>query len=86
MGSGGGASSVYDGRAGGGVVFINATGIVYLSGGISADGMACILGSEGAGAGGSVNIAASSLIGLGSVSAVGGQGCSGQVYLPHFIY
>jgi hypothetical protein len=79
MGSGGGASSMHGGASGGGIVYINASGNVFLYGSISADGAPCLAGSEGGGAGGSINIDANHLVGLGSISAVGGNGCAGSV-------
>lgn len=79
MGSGGGASSMHDGASGGGVVYMNVLENVFLYGSISADGAPCLLGSEGGGAGGSINLDAYNLVGLGSISAIGGNGCTGSV-------
>lgn len=84
LGSGGGGSASgclnnlpYIGGAGGGAILISVTGTFNLGGTISADGStglsACGYGSGG-GAGGSINIIANNLAGVGTAHANGGAG------------
>jgi len=74
FGSGGNYSNTDNGRDGGGVIKINATGTVTINGTVTADGQ----GSGYAnGAGGSIWIIANSLAGSGSITSDGGQGSRG---------
>ena len=76
LGSGGGGWYYIGGGAGGGRLLLNA-GSVLLDGAIIANGGNSGGEAAGAGSGGTVNITAGSLTGLGSISAAGGVGSTG---------
>jgi len=79
MGSGGGATAGGVGGAGGGMARLAARGTVRVDGAVQADGLETAHG--GGGAGGSVRIVAGSIVGSGSITALGAAANSGT-YSP----
>ncbi len=81
LGSGGGASfSGGLGTPGGGAIRLSVSGVLTLSGSITANGTPVSCGNTqtqgGSGSGGSVWITAGSIVGNGTISAAGGGGCA----------
>ena len=83
LGSGGGGHAGGKGGAGGGAALITVGGVLTVNGTINASGGGGAYGGDGAyaaggGAGGTVNIAATSFSGSGSILANGGNGATGN--------
>lgn len=74
LGSGGGARDNGFGANGGGVIKVTASGTVTVNGNITMDGENFVSSTGGAGSGGSINIAATNILGSGIISANGGNG------------
>jgi hypothetical protein len=70
----GGTGGTYA-QAGGGAILINASGTVTVNGTMSASAASCVLGC---GAGGSINITATTLAGSGTIKANGGVASAGS--------
>ena len=73
-GSGGGKTIVGPGSAGGGVIWLNVSNILRVDGSLIANGAGSSVSGMGGGAGGSINISAGILAGIGSIAVIGGQG------------
>lgn len=79
LGSGGGGSSSAAGASGGGIVRLNITGTLTVSGAISANGgVGSGANASGGGSGGSVYITAGTLTGTSTIVANGGNGFDGS--------
>ena len=89
LGSGGGAGAGGDGGNGGGLIVLNVTGTLTVSGNISTDGQSPSVIRTGGGSGGSINITAGAITGAGNITANGGNnggtygggGGGGRVYI-----
>jgi len=74
-GSGGSADTgTRGGGAGGGAILVVASGTITLNGSIAANGGNACCGESGSGSGGGIRLVCNSLTGIGSVTAIGGNG------------